>query len=451
MANRILLNAFTMNCVGHQSPGLWTYPGDEATRYTELSYWADLARVLEEGQFDAVFFADVLGVYDVYQGSPDAALRNAVQIPVNDPMLVVPAMALVTKRLGFAVTASVTYEHPVLLARRLSTLDHVTQGRIGWNIVTSYLDSAARNLGLTKQLPHDKRYDLAEDFLAVCYKLWEASWEDDAVIRDAARGVYAQPDKVHEVRHRGPYFDVRGIHLCEPSPQRTPVLFQAGASKRGRQFAARHAECVFISVPTIDHARRYVRLLRDDVESAGRDARHVKVFASFTPVVGRTEAEARERLERYRAHASLEGALVLLSGWTGVDFSKFTLEQTLPHADTNAMQSVIDTFAGVEGRRAWTVAQMAEWVATGGRSPVVAGTPARIADVMETWVEQAGVDGFNITYITSPGTFVEFVEHVVPELQRRGLVTTSQRPVTLRERLFGEAAHLPADHPARRV
>lgn len=248
-ANRkkILLNAFNMNCVGHINHGLWTHPRDRSAHYTDLDYWADLAKTLERGKFDGIFLADIVGVYDVFGGGPDAALRESVQVPVNDPLLLVPAMAQVTRHLGFGVTANLTYEPPYLFARRMSTLDHLTKGRVGWNIVTGYLDSAARGMGLAQQIGHDDRYERADDYMDVVYKLWEQSWDDDAVIRDAQARVFAQPGKVRRVKHDGPFYSIDAIHLSEPSLQRTPVLYQAGSSARGVEFAGRHAECVFVN------------------------------------------------------------------------------------------------------------------------------------------------------------------------------------------------------------
>ena len=186
MKKQIRLNAFAMNCVAHQSPGLWTHPRDRTAEYNRLPYWIDLARTLERGRFDGLFLADVLGVYDVFGGSPDAALRNATQTPANDPLLLIPAMATVTKNLGFGVTSNLSYEPPYTFARRMSTLDHLTEGRIGWNVVTGYLDSAARGAGKDKQTAHDDRYDVADEYMEVVYKLWEGSWEDDAALRDRA-------------------------------------------------------------------------------------------------------------------------------------------------------------------------------------------------------------------------------------------------------------------------
>ena len=246
----IRLNAFDMNCVGHQSPGLWAHPRDRSWQYKDLEYWVDLARLLERGKFDGLFIADVLGIYDVLNGSGDAAIRQATQVPVNDPLALITPMALVTEYLGFGLTASLSFEHPYPFARRLSTLDHLTKGRVGWNIVTSYLESGARNIGQQTQTDHDTRYDYADEYLQVIYKLLEGSWEDGAVLRDRERKIFSDPRKIHPINHQGQFFSVPGIHLCEPSPQRTPVLYQAGASSRGKQFAAGHAECVFVAAPS---------------------------------------------------------------------------------------------------------------------------------------------------------------------------------------------------------
>src|SRR6185437_7083384 len=271
MSKQIRLNAFDMCCVGHHSPGLWAYPGDRADTYNTLEYWTDLARILERGKFDALFLADVLGVYDVYKGSADTALEHGVQVPVNDPLMPVSAMAAVTRNLSFGITCALSYELPYPFARRMSTLDHLTQGRVCWNIVTGYLDSAARGMGMPKQVAHDDRYDVAEDYMQAVYKLWEASWEDGAVLRDRRGRRFADPSKIHPIQHDGPHFKVDAIHLCEPSPQRTPVLFQAGASKRGRDFAARHAECVFINGPSKKVVGNIVKDLRARAAAAGRD------------------------------------------------------------------------------------------------------------------------------------------------------------------------------------
>ena len=202
MSKLIRFNAFQMNTPGHQSPGLWRHPRDNSHQYTNAQHWTELARLLEYGLFDAIFLADVLGVYDVYQGSVDAALKHGIQLPLNDPLALVPLMANVTRHLGFGVTCALSYEHPYPFARRMSTLDHLTKGRIGWNIVTGYLDSAARNLGLQQQLSHDERYDLADEYLEVVYKLWEQCWDDQALRRDKEKGIYTDPAHVHPISAR---------------------------------------------------------------------------------------------------------------------------------------------------------------------------------------------------------------------------------------------------------
>src|SRR6202046_3957775 len=225
MAKQIRLNAFEMNCVAHQSPGMVRHPRDRSRDYRRLDGWIELAKTLERGLFDGLFLADVLGVYDVFGGSPEAALTHATQTPVNDPLLLVPAMAAATRHLGFGVTVTLSYEPRFPFARRMSTPDHLTEGRIGWNVVTGYLDSAARGAGKDKQTAHDDRYDVAEEYMEVVYKLWEGSWEDDAALRDRERGIFADPSKVHRVRHQGNHYRLDAVSFREPSPQRTPVLY----------------------------------------------------------------------------------------------------------------------------------------------------------------------------------------------------------------------------------
>lgn len=442
---RIYLNAFDMACVGHQSAGLWRHPEDQGYRYRELGYWTDLARTLEAGGFDALFLADILGVYDIYGGSRDAAVADAAQFPVNDPTLAVSAMAAVTETLGFGVTVSLTYEQPYALARRFATLDHLTDGRVAWNIVTSYLDSAARNLGLDAQIPHDERYEIAEEYLEVCYKLWEASWEPGAVVRDAERGVFTDPAKVHDIEHKGRYFSVPGPFLCEPSPQRTPVLFQAGASPRGVRFAAGHAEAVFVSGPTPDVVAKPVKALRAAAAEQGRDPRSIKVFTMVTPVVAETHDEAVAKLNEYRKYVSPEGALALFGGWTGVDLAELGPDEPLKYVQTEANRSALASFTTAE--RPWTAGELAHEIGLGGRGPVLVGSATEVADELERWVDEAAVDGFNLAYVTTPGTFEDFARLVVPELRRRGRVPEPGERVTLRERLGGSGPLLAADHP----
>lgn len=447
MNKRIYFNAFHMNCVVHQSPGLWVHPEDHMHQYTDLQTWVELARLLERGKFDALFLADVVGVYDVYHGNRDAAVTQAAQIPVNDPVMLVPAMAYATEHLGFAFTSSVLQNYPFAFARTISTLDHLTKGRIAWNIVASYLESAGRSFGHAGLPSHDERYDMADEYLEVCYKLWEASWEDDAVLNDRQQRRYADPAKVHDIHHDGKYFRSHGCHLSAPSPQRTPVLYQAGASPRGRQFAARHAECVFVSGPN-RVVEQYIRDTRTQMRRWGRNPEDVLFFMYAKVITGGTEAEARQKYNDILAQVNYEGALALLSGWAGIDFGQFAPDQPLEYVETNAVRSLLQGFTQAEGGRQWTVRDLAKAVGIGGGGPVFVGTPEQLVTTFQEW-RQVGVDGFNLAYATTPGSYVDFVDGVVPVLQQRGLMQKDYAEGTLREKLFGKGqARLLDRHPA---
>ena len=451
MPREIHLNAFAMSCAGHQSPGLWRHPDDQSFRYPDLEYWTELAKLLESACFDSLFIADVLGIYDVYGGSPDAAIRAGVQVPNLDPVCAVSAMAAVTEHLGFGVTVSLTYEQPYSFARRMTSLDHLTKGRVSWNIVTSYLDSAARNLGLERQLDHEERYELGEEFLEVCYRLWEGSWEDEAVVRDAGGGVFADPAKVHPIGHHGKHFHVPDAFLAAPSPQRTPVLFQAGASSRGRRFAATHAEAVFVNAANPMQLKRLVDSIRAEAQLMGRDPRSVKIFAIMTAIAGRTDEDALAKLAEYRSYGDREGALALFGGWTGIDAAAHAPDEPLRKVESQGMRSVVDLMTDGSHDRDWTWADIADDLGLGGRGPVIAGSGPTVADQLESWVDESGVDGFNFAYAVSPGTFQDLAEYVVPELQARGRVRTRYPGSTLRESLYGAGQRrLREDHPAFR-
>ena len=451
MASRIILNAFEMTCVSHQAAGTWRHPDSQAWKYKDLDYWIDLAKLLERGYFDSVFIADVVGVYDIYRGSVETSLLDADQVPVNDPFFQVPAMAAVTKHLGFGVTSALTYEQPYALARKFSTLDHLTKGRVAWNVVTSYLNSAAVNLGLKQQISHDERYDIADEFLDVTYKLWEGSWDEDAVLRDRERGIFTDPSKVHPIGHKGKYYDVPGIHLSEPSPQRTPVIFQAGASSRGRAFAAKHAEGVFISPATAEQAREVSDDIRNRAVAAGRSRDSVKVFTLLTVITGESDEAAQAKYRDYLSYANGEGMLSFYGGWTGIDFSEYDPDQPLEAIDNDSIRSVLELLATADPDRKWTPRDIIKHRSIGGLGPVLVGGPKTVADEMERWVDVGGIDGFNLAYAITPGTFEDLVEFIVPELQRRGRVRTSYEGDTLRENLLdGTSPYAADDHPAAR-
>ncbi|GJD95046.1 LLM class flavin-dependent oxidoreductase [Methylobacterium iners] len=441
---QIRLNAFNMNCVGHINHGLWTHPRDRSSEYNTLRYWTDQAKLLERGLFDGLFIADIIGVYDIYGSGIEVTAREAVQLPVNDPTLLVPAMAAVTEHLGFGVTVNVHNEAPYTFARRVSTLDHLTQGRIGWNIVTGYLDSAHRGQSGGRLPDHDRRYDYADEYLDVLYKLWEGSWADDAVLRDRSARVFSDPARIRPVAHHGEFLDVEGYHLSEPSLQRTPVLYQAGASGRGRAFAGRHAECVFISASDRAGARNAVRAIRAEAVAAGRRPEDVKIFVGIAVIPGRSRAEAEEKRAEYRRYANPEAGLAHFSASTGIDFARYGLDDAIPYGPGNAIQSATAAAA----RRGLTKRDLLSELELGGRYAVLAGDAVSIADELQSWMEEGEVDGFNLSRIVVPESYADFIDIVVPELQDRGIYKTAYAEGSLRAKLFGQGDRLPARHAA---
>jgi FMN-dependent oxidoreductase (nitrilotriacetate monooxygenase family) len=446
LSKKFYFNAFEMNCVGHQSPGLWAHPRDRSWQYKDLEYWVELAQKLEKGFFTAFFVADVVGYYDVYDGNAKAAIRSGAQIPVNDPLQLAGPIAQATKHIGIGVTASTTFEHPYTFARRIATADHYTKGRVGWNIVTSYLESGAHNIGEKNLGEHDERYEIADEYVRVIYKLLEGSWEDGAVVRDREKRIFTDPDKIHEIGHKGKYFDVPGIGMTEPSPQRTPALFQAGVSEAGQTFAAQHAEVAFISGPEKSGIKKIVSGIREKAVAAGRKPNDILVFDLITIVVDETDEKARAKFEDYQQYISHEGALALLSGWTGVDFSKFKPTDLAKNVDLGAGSSFVDYLTHGQDKD-WTIEDVAKWVGIGGPGPVFVGSPTTVADALQEWVEYTDVDGFNVAYAVSHESFEDVIKYLIPELQRRGVYPTSYKDGTLREKLFGRS-YLPDNHPA---
>jgi len=442
---RLILNLFEMNCVSHITHGLWRLPENNRHHYTDIRYWTELARITEDGGFDAVFIADVVGAYDVFRGGPADALREGLQIPNNDPLLVVPAMAAVADNVGFGVTFSTSYEPPFAFARRMSTLDHLTNGRVGWNVVTSYLPNAARNFGLDDEIPHDTRFAIAEEYLDVLYKLWEGSWDDDAVVRDAERGVYTDPDRVRYIDHIGEHFRVAGPHLSEPSRQRTPVLFQATASPVGIEQAGRHAEAVFTGARNEAAVSPLIERFRDSARAAGRPGDDLKVIVQAAVITGRTDAEVARKVEQYRAHSSVVGRYVHAS----LPFDPTAHSGDLTVAEALAREGVPES-AVPAATLATTIAEFASSTASSlERDFFAAGTPSAVADEIERWLDEIGIDGINLRQYHSFDTVRDFVDLVVPELRRRGRLRDAYTPrETLRQRLVGAGDRLPEWHPA---
>ena len=444
---QLFLNLFEMACISHITHGLWELPGNNRHRFAELDYWTELAQILEHGGFDGVFLADVIGAYDVFRGGPETALREGLQSPNIDPLLVIPAMAAVTERLGFGVTFSTTYEPPFAFARRMSTLDHLTKGRVGRNVVTSYLPNAAHNFGLDEEVPHDERYARADEYLDVLYKLWEGSWDDGAVVYDRDRRIATDPSKVRYIHHVGERHRVAGPHIVHPSIQRTPVVFQATGSPAGIEFAGRHAEVVFTGGRTSEEFRRNVGTMRDAAERHGRRRDDIKFIAMAGIIVGRTEEEAADKYRLYQQHQSLDGILAHSS--LPVDLTAFPRDITVREALLRA-EVLPERVPYLPLDR--TVGQALDHVA-GSRDDrfLVVGTAKTVADEIERWLDEDGLDGINLRQYHSFDTARDVAELVVPELRRRGrLPEEGSRPTSLRARLFGAGDRLPDRHIATR-
>ncbi|KAF2723835.1 bacterial luciferase-like protein [Polychaeton citri CBS 116435] len=493
-----IMNAFAMTAPGHLAPGLWRHPSQEPQT---LDHWVRVAKLLDDNSFHGIFFADVLGIYDVYRSSettsipigspngdsnghsanganangisnssngqqdheqprsnPGPSLRSGAQVPILDVSLLVSALAYATKNISFGITASTSYEHPYSLARRFATLDHLTNGRVGWNIVTSYLDSAARAYGLPggKVVEHDERYRRAEEFMEVVYKLLEGTWRDDAVYADKRLGVWANPRAVRSADHNGKYFTCNGPSIIHPSPQRTPFLLQAGASKAGKLFAARHAEAMFLPGMIPAKTRAIVDDTRELLKQLNRPQDSLKFIAGIYVCVAETDEQAQEKFEDLLQYADLEGTAALFGGWSGTDLSQWSDDEDFSFSTTKlpAIQSMISAWtATVPGTKdvRWTKRRVLQELAISGAHPRAVGSPTTVADIMEMWISEAGVDGFNISYATTPGTFEDMIEYLWPELRRRGVLLDNKRGQTMRENFLmdGKGPRARVGHPAR--
>ncbi|CAM1510941.1 Fc.00g084540.m01.CDS01 [Cosmosporella sp. VM-42] len=401
-----ILNAFSMSTPGHLAAGLWRHPRNRTSHYMDVDYWTDLPKILEAGKFHGLFIADVLSHYGVYKGAGniDPGLPGAAQFPITNPALVVAAMGAVTKHLSFGVTASTTYENPFLLARRFATLDHLTKGRIAWNAVTSYLEAAARNLGLPTQIAHDERYAIADEFLTFTNS-------------GRARGGTPRWCGITELRLipflGEKYFNSLGPLPTEPSIQRTPFIFQAGASKAGRSFATKHAECMFLPGMEPESVKRSVDDIRKQALEQGRDPSTIKLIAGILMIVDETDEKAQAKYEEYLSYADLEGSLTLFGGWTGFDLDQWGEDEDFKFSGPGAIQSMISswsaTIPGTDGVK-WTKKRIAQELSVGGPHARAIGSPKTVADILQKWIDEAGIDGFNISYAINPGDFEDIIK-----------------------------------------
>jgi long-chain alkane monooxygenase len=430
------LLGFIQNGVNSHATGMWRHPKDKVGwHFASIEYWQHMARTMERGLFDAVFIADELAPYNTHEDSSDAVVKWAVQCPTHEPSTIVPIIAGATRHLGVGVTLSSAFEHPYSMCRRLSSLDHLSNGRIAWNIVSSYSKSEWDAYGHT-MTERGGRYERLEEYMEVCYKLWD-SWEPDAIVADKASGIYADPDKVHVVHHEGKYYRCHGRHFCAPSPQGRPVLWQAGSSDRGRDFAAKHAEAIFAVHPNVERMKQYTGDLNERLATRfNRSPGSVKLIYGLQTVVAETRSEAQDKHERIKACIPPEGAMAWISGHFGLDFSKYSPDDVVQNIEVPGIQGLFESIIYAKGGAPVTVKEAAMIYAQGMGMPVAVGTPADIADQMEHYMDDGGADGFMLIATYTPGCFEEFTDLVVPELQRRGRFRDRYAGTTLREHLL---------------
>ncbi|RID81490.1 FMN-dependent monooxygenase [Peribacillus asahii] len=446
MTKPLSFSAFVMNTASHILHGLWRDEEGHQLNFNDINLWVSLAKRLEDGGFDAMFFADVIGLYGDYKGSWEHHVQAGMQIPSNDPMVLMSALAVNTKHLGLAFTAAPLQEPPFNFARRVSTLDHISKGRIAWNIVTNAQENAYRNFGYDGLVPHDERYRWADEYVDVLYKLWEGSWDEGALLQDRKSGIHADPSKVHKIHHVGERYQVEGPHLVSPSPQRTPVLFQAGSSTAGRDFGARNAEAVFIVTPDPENACKLIEDTRRLAIQNGREGHDIKFYQGLSFVIGETEEEARRKEIELDKNIDLDSILAHIGGGIGIDLGNLSLDTLIENVETEGVRSTLDWVQQSTPGRTPTVADFAR---LRDKSTRIVGTPETIADQLEIWSE-AGVDGINVINATIPGSYEEFIDQVMPVLRKRGLVRNKHgEPGTFRHTLFG-TDRLSERHPAAR-
>lgn len=425
------LGAFLFQ-VGHHVAA-WRYPDTDAHGILDHEFYENFAKTAERGKFDMIFLADTLAVNDRFQ----ASLKHTVTVR-PEPLTLLSYLSGVTQRIGLAATVSTTYHEPYNLAREFSTLDHLSGGRAAWNVVTSGRDEEAHNFGKTKHPDHERRYERAREFVDVVTSLWD-SWEDDAIHADRETGLFGDPDKVHELHHQGREFSVRGPLNLPRSPQGRPVIIQAGASETGRHLAAQTAEVVFTAWQTLEEAQRFYTGVKSLAVQYGRSPDEVKIMPGIFPVIGATEEEAKAKETLLQEQVVPAVGLSMLSASLNVDLTGYPLDGPLPDLpeleQVNGGKSRFQLVADMARREGLTIRQLMYRV-TGARGHrTVRGTPAQIADRLEEWFTQGACDGFNIMPPYLPGGLDEFVDKVIPELQRRGLFRTEYSGTTLREHL----------------
>lgn len=412
----------------------WRYP-EADLGFLEPEYYQRLGTILEAGKFDLAFFADRLALSDRYGRTLEVGLKYGDQDSTRlDPIPILAMMAAATRALGLGSTRSTTYNEPYHIARTFATLDHLSRGRAAWNVVTSMNDCEAQNFGAPDLLEHDLRYDRADEFMELAFKLWD-SWDEDALVLDQAGGIYADPAKVRYVDHAGRWFRSRGPLNVPRSPQGRPVIIQAGSSARGKAFTARWSDIVFTIQPTVPLMQRFYADVKTAVEENGRRPSDCKILVAFMPFVGRTEAEAIAKRDRHNELVHPLVGLSTLSNHANYDFSHHALDAPFEVSDVRGTQGLMATVLGIARSEGLTLEDVGKRYGASVFLPQIAGTPAQIADYMQHIVEARGADGFVISAAPIPTGFAEFVEHVVPELQRRGIYRREYTGTQLRDHL----------------
>ncbi|MGF7150297.1 FMN-dependent oxidoreductase (nitrilotriacetate monooxygenase family) [Sphingomonas zeicaulis] len=413
----------------------WNEPGyAPGYDWTKPDIFQDAARALERACFDLLILEDTSAVPYAYGGSMDYYLRTATMTPKLDPVILTPYLAQATKRLGLAVTMTSTFYPPWLLARSLSTMDHYSNGRIAWNIVTATSDAAAQNYGYDKQFEHDLRYDMADEYVDLCSQLWDA-WEEDAVVMDPESGLFVDPEKVKAINFEGKFYKSRGPLNVPRSPQGRPVFVAPGGSPRGRKFSGRNADVVLATSGTMADMKKYRDDVRGHAVDFGRDPDSLKVMYAVTPILVNSRADVADKkaaLAEAKKH-HMEKGMAAMSFLSGIDFSKFDLDAPIGEIKTNGMQTMLQTFAK-HGPQA-TLRQIMTHSADDGFNQMV-GTPEMVAEMMKDIVDEVGGDGFLIAGHFKPSYVSDICDRLVPELQRRGLTRTTYQHETFRDNLM---------------
>ncbi|MGE2731810.1 LLM class flavin-dependent oxidoreductase [Mycolicibacterium vaccae] len=448
MSKRMIVTLLVMDSVGHNFHGSWCHPEARNREFKGFDMWVELAKTAEQAKVDAFFFTDVMGVAGEYNGSRDIIFEQAMNVPIADCTMLIPALAQQTDDIGFLYTSSVISHHPFVFARAASTLDQLSNGRIGWNIVTSANEKAFRNLGLPGNLSHEERYAWAEEYVDVTYKLWEGSWDVDAIVDDPDKGVYTDPSKVHDINHVGERYRVEGFNLMQPSPQRTPVLAQAGGSPAGLEFAATHAELMFLSAYSLETIAQQVNTVRGLARARGRGDGDILFLQGMMFVIGSTDEEAYRKWGELEEWRSPEAQTAYFSSLSGMDLGRFD--------PATPLEDIIDEIPGIQGAflaviNAWPEGSkptVKDFLTSLSLPQMVVGSPETIAGRLLEY-QGAGVDGVQVMNALMPNSYEEFFEYLVPVLQDKGIMQRDYRSGTLRQKLFdAETPDISAHHPA---